>query len=174
MCILFDLCRLSTIQRHLAPRGLSQVKGIDHSCMLNDGRAAPKFRRCVDEMAEALNWSDQMDDHWRLIAASRNRGCSLIGSWWSFSDRLGKTGGWGGVRKNPSTFSGELLSERSISAKEESNANEGADMRWPLVDEESAERSALLLDLVGGGGHIIEVSSSFVFPLGVLNMLLVY
>ena len=46
-------------------------------------------------------------------------------------------------------------------------------MRWPLVDEESAERSALLLDLVGGGGHIIEVFSSFVFPLGVLNMLLV-
>lgn len=172
MCILFDLCRLSTILRHLAPRGLSQVKGIDHSWMLNAWTSCTKvqtLRRWNGRGFKLIG-----PNGWSLAFDSRNRGCSLIGSWWSFSDRLGKTGGWGGVRKNPSTFIGELLSERSISAKKESNANEGADMWWRLVDEESSERSALLLDLVGGGGHIIEVVSSIVFRLGVLNMLLVY
>lgn len=111
-----------------------------------------------------------------------SRGCSLMWpAWWLFSsDRFGKVGCRGGVRKkNPSTPAGELPSEkRCTSAKKE--PNEVADMlRWAVIDQEinegaNANERAPLLVLVGGGGHTkVKVVSCFV-RLGVLNMIVVY
>jgi len=61
---------------------------------------------------------------------------------------LGIEGADSGVRKNPSTFIGDLLSDRFRSVKKESN-KEGS-------DRSSESGLALQVDRVGGGGHIIE------------------
>ena len=70
---------------------------------------------------------------------------------------------------NPSTCIGEPLSNGSNAAKRGTNDSDG--MLWRVVegDEELLGLHALLLDLLGGRGHCINVISSMVL-LGVSNI----